>query len=84
MMNCQTPLKRYSLWMIVALCVFCTLSATASRPYQPKIVNPLSESWRWKHFPELEGKGIRCIVESDDQKVWVGSNEGVLEYNGYE
>ncbi|MCB0641649.1 MAG: hypothetical protein KDC44_08415, partial [Phaeodactylibacter sp.] len=56
----------------------------ASRPYQPKIVNPLTEPWRWKHFPELEGKGIRDVVESADLKVWVAYNEGVLEYDGYE
>ena len=56
----------------------------ASQPYTPQIVNPLTESWRWKHFPELEGKGIRYIVETADQKVWVSSNEGVLEYDGFE
>ncbi|GJM36606.1 MAG: hypothetical protein DHS20C18_56070 [Saprospiraceae bacterium] len=56
----------------------------AKQPYSPQIVNPLSESWRWKHFPELEGKGIRYIAETADQKVWVSCNEGVLEYDGYD
>ena len=55
----------------------------ASKPYTPSQVNPISESWRWKHFPELEGKGIRFITESSEQRVWVGYNEGVLEFDGY-
>ena len=55
----------------------------ASDPYTPTIINPLLEPWRWKHFPELEGKGIRDIVEAPDNKVWASCNEGVLEYDGY-
>ncbi len=54
-----------------------------TEPYTPQLVNPLSESWRWKHFPELEGKGVRSIVEGPHGKVWMGYNEGVFEYNGY-
>lgn len=53
------------------------------QPYIPQVVNPLSESWRWKHFPELEGKGIRHVAEGIDGKVWVGVNDGVYEYDGY-
>lgn len=56
----------------------------ASEPYKPKIANPLSESWRWKKFPELEGKGVRCLVEDQHGTVWFGVNEGVIEYNGYD
>ncbi|MCB9040977.1 MAG: response regulator [Lewinellaceae bacterium] len=55
----------------------------ATEPYSPKVVNPLSESWRWKHFPELEGKGVRSIVEDANGIVWMGYNEGVFEYDGY-
>ncbi len=60
------------------------LMVWAAQPYNPQIVNPLTEPWRWKHFPELEGKGIRHVVESADQKVWVSYNDGVLEYDGYD
>lgn len=80
----KTTLTRFG-----KLCAWLVLSFAfsfhlfAARPYQPKIVDPLTEPWRWKHFPELEGKGIRHVVESSDQKVWVGFNEGVLEYDGY-
>ncbi len=75
-----------STYLLLVILLSCSLNGIsyASSPYQPEIVNPLTESWRWKHFPELDGKGIRFIMESSDQRVWVGSNEGVLEYDGYE
>lgn len=76
--------KYTGLWLILFLYFLFSIKILASEPYQPKIVNPLTEPWRWKHFPELEGKGIRSIMESDNHRVWVGSNEGVLEYDGYD
>ncbi len=60
------------------------LTAWCAEPYYPQLINPLTQSWRWKHFPELEGKGARDIMEGPDKRVWVASNEGVFEYNGYE
>ncbi|MFK8010074.1 MAG: response regulator [Saprospiraceae bacterium] len=60
------------------------ISSNAMKPYIPKIVNPLSESWRWKHFSELEGKGVRDIAEASDGTVWIGVDDGVFEYDGYE
>jgi len=59
-------------------------SGLAMQPYAPKIVNPLSETWRWKHFPELEGKGVRDIAEEKNGTVWFGVDDGIFEYNGYE
>ena len=53
------------------------------KPYVPKMANPVSESWRWKNFPELEGKGVRDIAQGRDGKVWIGADDGVYEYNGY-
>lgn len=64
--------------------LYSSVGIGAATSYQPSIVNPLTESWRWKHFPELEGKGIRFIVEDANHKVWASSNEGILEYNGYD
>jgi len=67
---------------IIAL-FLCSGFLAASQPYSPKVIKPLSESWRWKNFPELEGKGVRQIAESKNQTVWVSCNEGVLEYDGF-
>lgn len=71
---------------IILLFFFLLIGANlqAQRPYLPETVNPLTERWRWKNFPELEGKGVRCITEDKTGRVWFGVDEGVLEYNGYE
>lgn len=62
----------------------CSLTLLATTPYQPTVIDPLTQSWRWKQFPELEGKGIQGIFEGKDQTVWIPFNEGIYEYNGYE
>ena len=62
----------------------CSLTLLATTPYQPTIVDPLTQSWRWKQFPELEGKGIQGVFEGRDQTVWIPFNDGIYEYNGYE
>ncbi len=41
-----------------------------------------SESWRWQAFPELNGRGCRCIAEDVDGNLWFGINGGVLKYDG--
>lgn len=72
-------LKKYGkLLAVFGFGIFWSMGLTASQPYAPQIINPLTEPWRWNHFPELEGKGIRYIAETVDQKVWVSCNEGVL------
>ncbi|NWJ50682.1 MAG: response regulator [Bacteroidetes bacterium] len=54
----------------------------AQQPYKPIIADPLLEPWRWKHIPELRGKGIRCITESKNGVMWFGVDKGVYCYNG--
>lgn len=74
--------RLFSIFILAFLCSDFALNA--KEPYSPKIVNPLTQSWRWKQFPELEGKGIRNIYEGPDKTIWVSFNEGIYEYNGYE
>jgi signal transduction histidine kinase/ligand-binding sensor domain-containing protein len=50
--------------------------------YQPRHSDPLLELWRWQEFPELKGKGLRCIEEDHDGAIWFGTNQGVLKYDG--
>ncbi len=57
--------------------------ANGSKPYTPEIVNPLLETWRWKQFSRLEGKGVRCVSESPDGRVWFGGDSTLMEYDGY-
>lgn len=76
--------RNYLLPLMFALVVCSGMPLSGKSPYQAQVINPLSESWRWKHFPELEGKGVNCTVEGKDGTVWFGYNEGVVAYNGYE
>lgn len=68
------------------LCVLACIPVfrvSAKSPYTPKIVDPIKESWRWNHYHELDGKGVKSITEGEDGSVWFASNEGVIRYDGY-
>jgi len=79
-------MKVHYLNQLKAIIIFLCLSANvmAMENYKPQIINPMTESWRWKQFSELEGKGIRDISEDEDGKVWIAVDQGVYEYNGYD
>ncbi len=84
--GCGSNLRKAGLlaWMLLVLLVSLGQRAGAAEPYQPTVVNPLTEAWRWRHFPELDGTGIRCIAETADRRVYVGSSDGVVAYDGYD
>jgi len=48
----------------------------AAKPYQPVLSDPVLASWRWRAFPELSGLGLRCMIETNDKKLWFGLEEG--------
>lgn len=50
--------------------------------YQPIIADPLTEPWRWSYFPELAGKGVYCMTQDRDGRMWFGTDQGVLSYDG--
>lgn len=54
----------------------------AVEPYQPVTADPMNEPWRWRHIPELNGKGYRCMTEAPDGSLWFGVTGGVLRYDG--
>ncbi|KAA3615118.1 MAG: hypothetical protein D8M58_22045 [Calditrichaeota bacterium] len=56
----------------------------SSEIYNPQIEDPILETWRWRHLNELDGKGVRCIEEDNNQVMWFGSDKGVISYNGLE
>lgn len=49
-----------------------------------RTANPLLEPWRITQFPELEGRGLRCIAEDLAGNIWFGLRDGVVRYDGYE
>lgn len=63
--------------------IFCTIPVLSIEPYKPKIVNPIEESWRWNHYAELDGKGVKCIAEGKNSTIWFAANDGVVFYDGY-
>lgn len=68
---------------LAALCaILCCVPAVAERPYVPKLVDPLTESWRWQAFPELKGKGLKCLAEAGDGVMWFGIDAGAIAYDG--
>lgn len=54
----------------------------AVEPYQPVIADPMREPWRWRHIPELDGEGFRCMTEAPDGAMWFGVTGGALRYDG--
>lgn len=45
--------------------------------------DPLLQPWRFSYFPELEGKGLRCVEEAVDGRIWFGLQDGIIAYDGY-
>ncbi|MEM9895753.1 MAG: ATP-binding protein, partial [Bacteroidota bacterium] len=78
-MNSQSRCKKL-LFLIV--CLLAEM-AEASQPYTLKIADPIPETWRWTFFSELEGKGVRCMTESENGTIWFGTDKGLVQYDGY-
>jgi len=64
------------------LLIICQHTVLGQQTFTPEFADPLLESWRWKQIPELRGKGIRCIIESNDCSIWFGVDNGIYRYNG--
>jgi hypothetical protein len=59
-----------------------TSNGWAVQPYEPVLLDPLQESWRWRSFPELAGQGLRCLDETKDGTLWFGVDAGVVSFDG--
>lgn len=54
----------------------------ASEPYHPVHPDPILETWRWREFTELEGKGARDLVQTTDGTFWFVVENGLVSYDG--
>lgn len=74
-----------SIYQISFSCIllFVFVNVIAVKPYKPEISDPFLETWRWKHFNELDGKGVKNIVEGSYGDVWFATNQGIYKYDGY-
>ena len=68
--------------LAIAFVLLGTGVCSGVRPYEPVNADPLQEPWRWRHYPELNGLGLRCLAESADGAMWFGTDEGVWRYDG--
>ncbi len=58
-------------------------NAHAWEPYEPQLADPIEESWRWRHFSELDGMGVKDIEEAQDGSIWFATNSGATRFDGY-
>ncbi len=75
--------KKYSSILVLIL-LFSILPSVlgAVQPYSPETRNPIPGNWRWRNYPALSGKYVRCIEHDADNHIWFGTNNGIFEYNG--
>ncbi len=75
--------KRKTISLPVSFILFLLASSLfASRPYQPKVADPILEPWRWRSYPELDGLGVQCLMEAMDGSIWFGLQKGAIHYDG--
>jgi signal transduction histidine kinase/DNA-binding response OmpR family regulator len=72
------------IFILPALLFFCTVYLNASGVYKPQIAEPITETWRWQKFPELDGKGCQCMVETRNKLIYFGVSGGIIRYDGLE
>ncbi|MDA0748064.1 MAG: hypothetical protein O2954_16195, partial [bacterium] len=68
-------------WLFTAMLLQGSI-AWSAQPYQPMYGDPLLEPWRRQDFPELNGRGVRCMAEGRDSTMWFGTDAGVVRYDG--
>lgn len=73
-------------WKRLGLSVVCVVILShmclAIEPYSPKFTDAVNEPWRWRNFPELNGLGLRCLIEGPTGHMWFGTDEGIHVYKG--
>lgn len=56
--------------------------ADSAEPYQIRQTNPVSQDFRMTAYPELIGRGVRCMGQDVSGKMWFGVRDGVVSYDG--
>ena len=74
-------LKNRAFWIVIRV-LFVAAEGWGVEPYEPVQPDPVLESWRWRSFPELKGKGLFCLTEARDGAIWFGLDSGVERYDG--
>ncbi|WP_158281560.1 hybrid sensor histidine kinase/response regulator transcription factor [Sediminitomix flava] len=59
----------------------------ALKPYESSIPSPISERWRWRNFPEVQGLNFADFTEDDNGVIWGAFNNPqkyLYSFDGYE
>ena len=80
------PLTLLSLHLVLSLLLLLSLGGAlpAVQPYEPNIVDPILESWRWRHIERIDGLSFQCMTQDANGVMWFGLRNGVLSYDGQE
>ena len=73
--------QKISIFFIVA---FLVQNAMGVESCNVEPADPVLENWRWRQYPNFEGKGLRSILSAQDSSMWFGTQDGVYQYDGYE
>lgn len=79
--NSLSTLCRFGVVALVT-CVSWSTPTDSARPYAVSRPDPVLETWRWRSYPFLEGRGVRSMTEDDAGRVWFGTDAGAISYDG--
>ncbi len=51
--------------------------------YQPKIVEPVAQSWMWRRALPLRKKGFRSLANGPNGNTWLATEQGLYDFDGY-
>ena len=70
-------------YILILVFQACFIGLFAQTPFQYKIADKITESWRWTSFDELRGRSVRCMTEGANGVFWFGVEGGIMHYSGY-
>ncbi|MDZ7346827.1 MAG: hypothetical protein ONA69_08565, partial [candidate division KSB1 bacterium] len=57
-------------------------AALAATDYSAEPLDLVKEQFSWTSYPELNGKGVNCIAQDREGKIWFGTESGIFSYDG--
>ncbi|NNE00223.1 MAG: response regulator [Pirellulaceae bacterium] len=67
---------------LMAVLAFPLTRAHCDEAFELRFGDPLAQQQRVSRFPELSGRGLRCVAEDHQGNMWFGIRDGVVRYDG--
>ncbi|MFC1760715.1 response regulator [Planctomycetota bacterium] len=81
-MHRTTTQNRIPTSLCLAIILYLPISPLwALHAYEPNVVDPLLETWRWNHIEALDGASFQCMAQEPNGTMWFGLNDGVMRYD---